>query len=250
MAGFAEDHGARRWHLAIVLLTFVSGCATVGTERVEQLKVGSKIVPLSLMGDTLAVRHVGTIVFENARGDMRVPGWEIDRYLENLAARLLRDNPKVSVVAAQTADARRFAGKTSTDFWTSQIKLEGGTRIVTELAQRTGADYVLVVAESSIGDPFFRTNQSFSGYGIYQRHILNQQHGIHFVTMRVALLDGKTGAEVSRTQSYGSAPRAASDWMERDALKLSADSEKTARSGIEQVMEAVMRKCLTELKLN
>src|SRR3954468_13467387 len=66
---------ARRFVMAAacVMVVVLSGCATVGVEQIEQLKPGTAVVPLSLLGDTLAIRHVGTTVFQNERRDLRVP---------------------------------------------------------------------------------------------------------------------------------------------------------------------------------
>ena len=75
-------------------------------------------------------------------------------------------------------------------------------------AKDAGADYVLLVGPSQPGDPFFGTNQSISGYGIYQRSVFMSRRGINFLTIRVALLDGKTGAEIARTYGNPSSPRA------------------------------------------
>jgi hypothetical protein len=235
--------------LAIIMVAVLSGCATVGVEHVEQLKPGTTIVPLSLLGDTLAIRHVGTTVFQNERRDLSVAEWQIDRHAEATATRLIAAGKKFQTKVAQTSEARVAAGKLGQAFWTGGAVLQGGPESVVKLAKEAKADYVLLIGPSQIGDPFFGTNQSFSGYGVSQRAAFGSRRAINFLTMRVVLLDGKSGAEVARTQGYLSAPRPASDWMESKDLALTSSNATATKASVQELIEAVLRKNLSELKL-
>ncbi|MBI4987824.1 MAG: hypothetical protein HZC23_03290 [Rhodocyclales bacterium] len=234
---------------AILMFAVLSGCATVGTEHVEKLKPGTSIVALSLMGDTLAIRHVGTTVFQNERLDATVADWQIDKYAESVASRLISSGNRFQAKAVETNEARASAGKIVMDFWTSKAVLQGGTGSVTKLAREAGADYVLVLGPAQLGDPFFGTNQAFSGYGIYQRSAFGSRRAINYLTMRVVLLDGKNGTEVARTHGVSSAPRGEAIWMDSDNLTLSGDNAQKTRSGIQALMETVLQKALTDLML-
>jgi hypothetical protein len=233
----------------ILLSLLLFGCATVGVERVEQLKPGTKITPLSLMGDKLAIRHIGTTVFQNERRDLELPSWQIDSYTEAAAARAIRQGARFSVIQTETATARKSAGKLGHDFWTSAAVIEGGPESITRLAREAGAEYVLVMGPSQLGDPFFGTNQSFSGYGVGQRSFLGSKRAVNYLTMRVVLLDGKDGKEVARTHGFLSSPRAAGDWMESESLALTEGNAATTKSAIESLIDAVLAKGLTDLTL-
>lgn len=233
----------------VLLLLLVSGCATVGVENVEQLKPGTKIVPLSLMGDTLAIRHIGTTVFQNERRDLAVPQWQIDKYTEAVALRVIRDGGKFIGELIDTEEARKNAGKLGIDFWTSGSVVQGGPESIIKLAKDARADYVLVIGPSPIGDPFFGTNQGFSGYGIGQRSVFNLKRGLNYLTMRVALLDGKDGKEVARARGFLSSPRGQPDWMDSENLSLSVSNATGTKSSIESLIDSVLRKGLLDLKL-
>jgi hypothetical protein len=235
--------------LLSLILAVVAGCATVGADKVEELKPGTAIAPLSLMGETLAVRHVGTTVFQNERRDIGVAKWQIDRHTESAAGRMLSISDKFKVVAADSDRARKAAGKMETDFWSGGAKLQGGEEAVTSYAKDSGAHYVLLIGPAQLGDPFMGTNQSFSGYGVYQRGFLGSRRALNYLTMRTVLLDGKTGAELARTHGFLSVPRQERDWMEADNLVLTVENETSTKAGIEQLIESVLRKCLTDLKL-
>ena len=234
--------------LGLALIAFVAGCATVGVERVEQLKPGTRVAVLSVMGDRLAVRHVGTTVFQNERRDVDVPQWQIDRSTENAAARLIGTGGRFKVVTADTTDARRRAGKMATGFF-SGPQLQGGPQSVAAFAKQAGADYVLVIAPNPIGDPFMGTNQSFAGYGIYQRGFMGTRNAGNFLTLRVVLHDGRSGDEVARTQDHASSRRADALWMDSSKLVLSESNAAATKTAIEELIERSLKKTLAQLKL-
>lgn len=235
--------------LAILIYAVLTGCATVGTEQVEKLKPGTSIVPLSLMGDTLAIRHVGTTVFQNERRDTAVADWQIDKYTESAVFRLAGNGNRFQIKVSETAAARISAEKLVMDFWTSRATLQGGKESVTKLAKDAGADYVLVIAPAQLGDPFYGTNQGFSGYGVYQRSAFGSRRAINYLTMRVVLFDGQSGVEVAKTHGFNSAPRDEASWMASENLTLTADNAQKTQAGIQALIETVLQKALADLKL-
>lgn len=235
--------------VGILLSLFLFGCATVGVEKVEQIKPGTKIVPLSFMGDKLAILHIGTTMFQNERRDVELPLWQIDKYTEAAAARAIREAGRFSAEPVDTATARIGAGKLGYGSWTNTAVFEGGTESVTRLAKNAGAEYVLVFGPTQLGDPFFGTNQAFSGYGIGQRSFLGLERAVNYLTMRVVLLDAKDGKEVARTHGFLSSPRETADWMESGNLSLSESNAATTKLSIESLIDAVLRKGLRDLKL-
>jgi hypothetical protein len=234
----------------ILLSLLLFGCATVGVEKVEQLKPGTTIVPLSLMGDKLAICHIGTTVFQNELRHLELPSWQIDAYAEAAAASAIRQGSRFSITRTDTATARKSAGTLSFNVWTSAISIEGGLESVTRLARDSGAEYVLVIGPSQMGDSVFGTNQSFSGYGIGQRSFLGLKRAVNYLTMRVVLFDGKDGKEVARMHGFLlSSPRAAEDWVESENSSLTESNAGTTRLAIESLIDKGLTKSLTDLKL-
>ena len=238
----------RTW-VALVVALSIAGCATTGVERVEQLKPGTRVAALAVLGDTLAIRHVGTTVFQNEKRDVNVPQWQIDRYAETSAARLVGASGRFKVITADTTDARKRAGRTTTGFF-SGPHLEGGPQSIAGFAKQAGADYVLVIAPSPLGgDPFMGTNQSFTGYGIYQRSSFGMRRSLNFLTMRIVLHDGRTGEEIARTHDHASSPRGDTLWMDSSNLALTDANAAATKAAIEQLIEATLKKNLARLKL-
>lgn len=232
-----------RAFLPLILSASVAGCATVGGEKVEQLKSGTTIAPVSVMGDTFALRQVGTTVLQIEKRDIDVAAWGIDRHTESVAGQLLNGKGKFRVAQADTENVRKTV-KLQEDFWTGANKIKAGAGPLATFAEQSKADYVLLIAPAAMGDPFMGTNQNISGYGIYQRSFIGLKRSMNFITLRAILLEGKSGEEVARTQCAVSAPR--QDWVEPSYV--TQPSEGT-RAGIQKLFEDGLRKCLASLNL-
>lgn len=233
--------------IALTVVTLMSACATVGTERTAQLKSGTSIATLSLMGDTLPIRVVGTTVFQNKKAEVKVPEWQIDSYTELVAGRLIRADGRFKVVQADTADAHAIMPKLTSI--AGGTEFEGGNEIVVAFGRNAGTDLVLVVVPALYGDPYFGTNQSFSGYGVYQRSFLWAKNAVNFLTMRVALFDGKSGEEIARTSGYISSRRPSEAWMEPDNLVMGEENSLATKQAMESLIGELLKKLLSDLKI-
>lgn len=250
--------------LSVIVSAAVCGCATVGADKVEQIKPGMTLAPISLMGDTLALRQVGTTVFHNDERDIDVANWRIDRHTESIAGTVVAGKGKFKVTQADSGEVRK------------NVRLPRGFGPLTALAKRSEADYVLLIGPAPMADPFMGTNQKFSGYGIYQRSfvlrtgptptgapfmdtnesfshhgtyqrlVVGMKRAVNFLTMRAILLNGKSGEEVARTECALSAPRQDSEWLE---AKKGVQPNEGTRADIEKLLEGALRKCLAALKL-
>lgn len=232
----------------LILIAFVAGCATAGVERVEQFKPATKIVPLSLMGNNLKIWYVGTTIFQNADREIDVTAWQIDNYIEMMAAQLLQDGGKVTMTPINTDRARKIVGTYVQDLWTNEPLVQGGPESLISLAKEASAEFVLVIGPSLYGDPFFGTIHPITGYGIYQRSFFTKR-AINYLTMKVVLFDAKDGKWVARTRVNPSGPRSDSVWMDSENLTLTQADETSTKSSIKQLIEKGLRECFMQLKL-
>jgi hypothetical protein len=230
----------------IVSALLLDACATGGQEQQPVARYGMLVV-VSRMGDRFAIRNVGTTVFENKAVAVNVDGWRTDRHVEGMLARQLTTAGR-SVVAAADPQLGRALGEVSTIAFTGEMQFAGGPGAVTALAKSAGADYVLVVSPSG-GDPFFRTNQSISGYGFYQRAYLTVVQAINFVNVRATLLDGKTGAQLATTSAFKSMPLKGWEWMDPEKLGLTPEMLNRTKPIIEQLFEDAGVQMLQRLRL-
>lgn len=227
-------------------LTFILfGCASVDDGKVQPLKHGVTVAPVSVMGDTLALRQVGDRASLNRERHIDVASWRIDRHSEAVAGKVLGDGGRFSVASADTAELRKSV-RLQDDRWTGAIRIEASSGPLTAFAKQSGVDYVLLIGPASVADPFMGTDGQLFGYGIFQRALAGLKHAVNYLAVKVIVLDGRSGESVARAQCALSAPRQDSEWLQ--PTKTVQPGEGT-RAGIEQLFEGALRKCLVGLKL-
>ena len=233
--------------LAIALSMLLSACATVGTEQVAKLDRKTRIAPLSLMGTSLSVRAIGTTVFQNSKADAEVSDWQIDNYTESVVAEHLVKSKRVIAVHSNVWQFHSI--KPIVDSIAAGTSFEGGTLSIIAYAKEANADVVLVILPALYGDPYFGTNQAFTGYGVYERGFLGSKSAVNYVTMRVAAFDGTTGKEIARTSGYISAKRPESEWMEFDNLVMNEHNRLVTQQSIKQLIRDLLARLLSDLKI-
>lgn len=237
--------GKLRNLLLMIPVALVTGCTTVGADRVAKPKT---IAPISLMGNTLSIRLTGP-TFKDEHREIDVSQWDIDQYTENTAAQLIRDGQKFRVVNIERVNGLEKSIKFKSWSWTNGPTLQGGSGSIRNLAKNVGADYILVIAPYSRMDPFLQTSEYLSGYGIYQNSTLEMKRAINYVMAGIILFDGSTGDEVAKTKVPISLPRSAADWMEGDKLALIENNAKYSKSAIKQLIENMLNIDLIQLRI-
>lgn len=233
--------------LPLFLGAALAGCSTVGADK---LKPGLTLAPVSVMGDALTLRNVGGDAFHDYRTDIDVAHWRIDRHAESVAGRVVGENGKFRIAQADTEQLRKTVRREES-LWTGGPRIEAASGPLTAFAKQSAADYVLLIGPASMGDPFMGTHEPLSGYGIYQRSFRVYQpafagvkRAVSFLTMKVTLLDGRSGAAVAHTQCALSAPRA------QTQTSRNIQPDEGTRAEIEKLFEGTLRKCLAGLKLS
>jgi len=177
-----------------------------------------------------------------------VTNWNIDQQIEDDASNLIQSGGKFVVVKPASADHRGKFGVPVKSLWSGAIDLEHMKEGAQSVARASGADLVFVIREAEYGDPFFGTNQEFSGYGIYQRSIFFSNKAINFVTMNVIVFDGKTGESIAGTRQFIKGAREASDWIAGEDLIVSKENEAKTKTNIFLLVQDLLKKSLIELK--
>lgn len=230
--------------LTLILITFLTACATTG----GGLPRHSKVVPVSLLGDTLDLRVVGVTVFGNSTTPIDVSDWHVDQQIERTAINLLGAGGLDSAIASP--DLKKHIGTISFFNLIGSYSFSGGKDGIKRVASATGADYLLVVAKApnAISDPFFRTNQFITGYGIYQRRVLfGKGSAVDFVQIVVLLVDGKTGEVIDSRIDWRSSPRPESLWLGDDQTTLDPANTAHAKNNIMPLVDATFRSAFGKL---
>lgn len=206
----------------------------------------SSIAVVSLLGDRLSLRQVGITVFGNSERSVDVSDWSVDEHVQASTGNILRSaGYEVKRSTPQTASS---LGKVSRFNLTSTYSFAGGASAARKAAADAGVDYLFVVAEApnAFTDPFFRTNQFITGYGIYQRR---GGGGVAFAFVSILLVEGKTGEVVYASTGPFSLPRDDSLWIEPEGALPTARKLGQPRETFLEVIDGAVRKGLSYFKI-
>ncbi len=213
--------------LAIAALTFaLFGCASAPPSPPSD----ASYVVVSMIGEKLKLKQVGITVFGNADKVLDVSSWNVDARSQEAAVRALTAAGRT--VRPTRPEASLEIGPWTYTNFTSAYVFKGGPSAFKNVASQSKADFVVVLLEisSNFGDPFFGTNQSTAGYGVYQR---KGRGAILFADLAILLVDGKTGEVLSRRRSYGSAPRP-------DTIRIDIESSQPTLNDLGQSAESFL----------
>ena len=239
LAAFGTGEDSMRYLAVVVLGLLLGGCATVPVD----IPRGTRIAPVSLVGSEMEFRFVGTTFLTNVSGKIDVRHWSVDKHIEATATKLILRKGYYPVEAGDTAQARLQASVKNQPFIrfgaTAATPSEESAR---EVAKAGGADYLLVIAATDIHppDPFFGTNQSISGFGIYQRELFGQRQAIYFARLEVMLLDGRTGSAVGTRLVFSSKDVSANRWIDPEGTIPKAKDLSHAESPVLSLLSDVV----------
>lgn len=153
------------------LAAMLAGCETLQPDAVKAQTQGKSLVVASMLGPKVKLQWIGTTAFNNEYGVISPDTWDLDGKAQAVAVEALRATGRYARVVG-VAGAKRGAD---------------GTPRLPEGAQ---ADFVIVIAPASPGDPLFGTNQSLEGFGVVQRTFMGLQRTEVFSAIRIDLYDG------------------------------------------------------------
>jgi len=229
--------------LFALLVTFaLVGCASTPTA----LPQTSRVAVVSLLGSDLKLRQVGITVFGNSSKSVDVTTWSVDTHVEESAAAALETAGRRAARAAP--ESAREIGKWSYTPFTSTYSFAGGTSSLRKVALQAHADYLILITEMPFNftDPFFRTNQSITGFGVYQRR---GSGGIIYADLGILLVDGKSGDVLDRRRGVASAVRPESVSLDIENTQPQASALGQAPADFFAVIDEAVKKGLGYLGL-
>lgn len=189
------------------LVALLAGCSSAP----PTLPPATTVSVVSLLGNNLKVQQVGITVFGNSSRSVDVSSWNVDTHVEEAATAALNAAGRKATRAP--AGSAADIGKWSYTNFTSSYTFAGGAAGLRKVALAANADYLVLVTEmpSNFSDPFFRTNQSITGFGVYQRR---GGGGIAYADFGVLLVDGKSGEVIDRRRAFESKARPDELWLD------------------------------------
>lgn len=234
-----------RFLFVLILTTLLSACAT----PVANVPRNSKVVPISIVGNSLDFRVVGTTVFGNDKKLIDVSEWNTDEHVETTVRNLL--NAAGTSTGKAVPGSKNLIGEMSFLNFTGSFSFAGGQKGVQKVASDSGADYLLIVARApnAFSDPFFNTNQYITGYGIYQRSYFGRQNSVNYAQLAVLFVDEKTGEVITSRVRWQSSSRAESLWVDNERTTPDAANLAETQRALMPLIDGAVNSALVDMKM-
>lgn len=168
------------------------GSIAVPPNKLAQIKT---IGVISVIGDLLTLKEVGTTAFSNSESKLPIADWDIDGLVERDTANALAN--RVAVQLTTVANRNAFANAEGRLFHSIDDELGD---LVKALPQ-PGPDAYLVIVPNDVADPIGGTNQHLINIGLYHRDFLGKSSSTEYAFFLAWLIDAKTGTMLARAGS-------------------------------------------------
>jgi hypothetical protein len=224
---------ARLALMAVVVALGLGACGTVSTPAVQAKLTGKSITVVSVVGETVLLSWRGTTVFNNEKGEARVPDWGLRTRVEDRAVAMLEASKRFSTVhRAQISATRR----------------EEALEQIEDL--RTGSSHILLFTPNESGDSIFETSVGFTGLGVAQRSVMNlgTKSAVH-ASLKADLIELGTFQRTLAQSVSANAQRVPAPAL-LGGPRLNPDNTGAARDALRIQVDAVVTSLLTQMGLD
>lgn len=176
---------------AVAVSVWFAGCATL-TIQPEQLGTIQRIGVISLVGNELCTRYVGTTVFTSKRAVSDVTDWNLDENIQQIIKEAITSDSQFTYVdlnidsnTVMKIYGSEKAGCTKVGDDINYIKEE-----IADIKVRYGVDTIILVVESwATSDYITGRSGLLYGYGLHQSSFLGITDTITHIFARVIVVD-------------------------------------------------------------
>lgn len=230
----------------------LASCAGLKPIEQEQLAAIKRVGVVSLLGNEMQIKHVGTTVFTNSHKYEQVEGWGLDRFAREVIQKELMNTSKFTYVelSEQLPSLRqRYFEKEHAERDPLPLNLvEEFNDDLRKIANTNSVDTLLIVVRAAVGDPFSDTNQYVFGYGLYHRSFFMYEktgvYGIAFIVVK----DVKSMETLCRRIVYSKKVIDNSNWSE-ELAQLSPEKKQFIEQTIKNQFSSSIKVSLKQLGL-
>lgn len=206
--------------LCVVCAAMLAGCATTVGNTLREAGMDQSIVVVGAVDPTLYLQQRGTDPGALGLNTYRVDRWGInDAVADTLADQLKAagfSNVRVER-GWQVRDRLRLTG--------SYARLNDGQAAAQEqrvqsVARQLGADVLLVAHVGKLGDVFFGTTESITGFGVYQFKGDQAWQGLTFSALSLTVFDDQA-TQMAHATDFTSRVRSDEQWLQ--SLRIGED---------------------------
>jgi hypothetical protein len=196
-----QQKGLSSMHRALLLILvalLIPGCASLQPIDRERLNAMERIGVISLLGDEMQIKKVGTTVFNNVEKYEQVGDWKIDEFVKGVVRDEIITNGRLTYVelAGDQQELRqKYFERERADKIANPDSVKNELK---QIADAASVDTLVLVVRMATGDPFSDTNQYVYGYGLYHRSFfMYDQTGV-FGRALIVVKDAKTMEELRK----------------------------------------------------
>jgi hypothetical protein len=218
----------------------IAGCATSYPGKLTGTVEGAVITPICLLKNEMPIYDVGTTAFQNGVRSVPVAGWNFAGQVQSLMTERIRaSNGKYWATDGVEGDKRRRLLQLLPMGPDGRAELGFNLLGVASVGREMKIDYLLVIDSERLQDPFFGTNQFFSGQGVYQRSHFSFRAGINFLVARASVIDVAKASIVASRTKWQFTPRDLSEWVDPDSVTLPADFLEGGKAALASLADEV-----------
>lgn len=200
-------------HFGIVLLCVaLTGCATTVGQTLRDAGLDQTIVVVGAIDPTLYLQQRGSDAGSLGLQRYRVDRWGLnDVVTEALAAQLKASGfTDVRVEGGwQVRDRLRLTGPYAR---LNSGQADAQVKRVRDTARQTGADVLVVAHVGVLGDVFYGTSESITGFGIYQFAGSQELQGVTFSALAMTVFDDQAN-QMAHASDIAHAVRKDTQWL-------------------------------------
>lgn len=202
--------------LLIASLT-LSACASSPYKTLSEAGTGQDIVVIGAIDAILYLQSRGIQEAALGRDSLRVDRWGLHDVVANEVAATLRGHGFSEVRVQNGLGLRQQLRFTDSYEHLNQPQSETQQARLRDLAGRLNADVLVIATAGEVGDVFFGTGESVTGFGVYQFSAPSGLRGVNFSALQLTVFDAQ-GAELGHAEGFEGAARSTEQWLRVLAL--------------------------------
>lgn len=229
--------------LLITALT-LSACASSPYSKLSEAGAEQAIVVIGAVDAILYLQSRGIQDAALGRDSLRVDRWGLHDLVAEEVASSLRNQGFSGVRVQNGLGLRQQLRFTDTYDHLNAPQSETQGARVRDLAGRLNADVLVIATAGEIGDVFFGTGESVTGFGVYQFSAPSGLRGVNFSALKLTMFDA-SGAELGHAEGFEGGARSDEQWLRE--LALSEDELDVLRPVIRAQHRALAQRLMLDL---
>lgn len=240
----------RRLFIVLLFMVVLTGCVSL-TIKPEKLSTIKKVSVVSLLGNDLCTRYVGTTVFTNKRASSDVTKWKIDETVQQIIGEAISTDGLFTYVdinidydSMMKIYGSEKAGCTKVGYEVYRIKDE-----IEDIRTRYDIDTLILVVEAwATSDYITGRSGLLFGYGLHQSSFLGMTDTVTHIFADVIVAD-TSNLETLAGSSTVSHEKIGKEYWNVDFEKLSPDKKQFIEQSIKKQLRSKLTAILKRMNL-